>query len=52
MKLNTLKNLDRIIVLQKGKIIEEGTHNDLIGKQGSLYKELWQIQSASVLQDE
>ena len=51
-KLNTLKNLDRIIVLQKGKIIEEGTHNDLIGKQGSLYKELWQIQSASVLQDE
>ncbi len=51
-KLNTLKNMDRIIVLQKGQIIEEGTHDELMQKEGGLYKELWNIQCSSVLQDE
>lgn len=42
-RLSTLKNMDRIIVLDKGKIIEEGTHNELIKKDG-LYKKLWHHQ--------
>jgi ABC-type multidrug transport system fused ATPase/permease subunit len=36
--------MDRIIVLDKGKIIEEGTHQDLISKENSLYKKLWELQ--------
>lgn len=43
-RLATLKNMDRIIVLDKGKIIEEGTHQDLISKENSLYKKLWELQ--------
>lgn len=43
-RLSTLKHMDRIIVLDKGTIIEEGTHNKLIHKEHSLYKRLWELQ--------
>lgn len=43
-RLSTLKNMDRIIVIDKGKIIEEGKHSELLKKDKSLYKELWQLQ--------
>jgi ATP-binding cassette subfamily B protein len=43
-RLSTLKHMDRIIVLDKGVIIEEGTHNTLIHNEKSLYKKLWQLQ--------
>lgn len=33
-RLSTVKNADRIIVLDNGKIIEEGTHNDLLAQEG------------------
>ena len=42
-RLSTLKHMDRIIVLEQGKIIEEGTHNVLIA-QDSTYKKLWEMQ--------
>ncbi|MBP6104243.1 MAG: ABC transporter ATP-binding protein [Gammaproteobacteria bacterium] len=42
-RLSTLKHMDRIIVLQQGKIIEEGTHQSLIAGN-SLYKKLWDMQ--------
>ena len=42
-RLSTLKHMDRIIVLEQGKIIEEGTHNELIIK-ANLYKKLWEMQ--------
>jgi len=42
-RLSTLKHMDRIIVLEQGKIIEEGTHNVLINND-SLYKKLWEMQ--------
>jgi ATP-binding cassette subfamily B protein len=42
-RLSTLKHMDRIIVLEKGKIIEEGTHNELL-LSGKLYKKLWEMQ--------
>lgn len=42
-RLSTLKHMDRIIVLEKGKIIEEGTHNTLI-KTDSFYSKLWEMQ--------
>lgn len=43
-RLSTLKHMDRIIVLDKGKIVEEGTHNKLIRQTNSLYKKLWELQ--------
>ncbi|MGC4042491.1 MAG: ABC transporter ATP-binding protein [Armatimonas sp.] len=37
-RLSTLRNADRLIVLEKGKIIEMGTHAELMEKQGAFYK--------------
>ena len=36
-RLSTVKNADQIVVLDKGKIIEKGTHNELISLKGSYY---------------
>jgi ABC-type multidrug transport system fused ATPase/permease subunit len=41
-------NADRIIVLRKGKIIEQGSHNELIRKNGE-YKKLWNLQKGGYL---
>lgn len=43
-RLSTLKNMDRIVVIQNGKIIETGTHNRLL-RQGGEYSKLWHIQT-------
>ncbi|MGC9778431.1 MAG: ABC transporter ATP-binding protein [Candidatus Heimdallarchaeota archaeon] len=40
-RLTTIKNSDRIIVLDKGKIVEEGNHDDLMSN-GGLYSELYE----------
>jgi len=42
-RLSTIQHADRIIVLHKGEIVEEGTHNGLIAKQG-LYYDLYRLQ--------
>lgn len=42
-RLSTLKHMDRIIVLENGKVIEEGTHNILINHE-TIYKKLWEMQ--------
>ena len=43
-RLSTIQNADQIIVLNKGKIIEHGTHTNLL-QQGGLYKKLTEMQS-------
>ena len=43
-RLSTLKHMDRILVLDKGIIVEEGKHSELIHKPDSLYKRLWKLQ--------
>ncbi|MBR5154174.1 MAG: ABC transporter ATP-binding protein [Alphaproteobacteria bacterium] len=42
-RLSTLKNMDRIIVLDKGKIVEEGKPGDLLDKKGEFQK-MWELQ--------
>jgi ATP-binding cassette subfamily B protein len=42
-RLSTLKHLDKIIVLEAGKIIEQGSHDELI-KLGGVYADLWKRQ--------
>ncbi|BDR63807.1 ABC transporter ATP-binding protein [Clostridium tetani] len=41
-RLYTIKNADKIVVLDEGKIIEQGKHNYLMNKKG-LYKHLWDM---------
>lgn len=43
-RLRTIADSDRIIVLKNGVVLEEGTHTDLLKKEGSIYRELWDIQ--------
>jgi len=46
-RLSSIRNADYIIVLEKGKIVEEGTHNQLLVKKGSYYR-LYQTQLVKV----
>jgi len=43
-RLSTIQHADEIIVLKKGEIIERGTHNDLLAKNGA-YKQLYDMQA-------
>jgi len=47
-RLSTIAAMDRLIVIDKGKIIEEGSHTELIKKKG-LYARLWRHQSGGFL---
>jgi len=46
-RLSTLKHMDRIIVLDQGKIAEEGSHAQLIKNTNSIYYKLWKMQAFS-----
>ncbi len=45
-RLSTIVNADKIIVLENGKIVQQGVHKELLGQEG-LYKKLWQVQTGS-----
>lgn len=47
-RLSTLLNMDRILVFDNGKIIEDGSHEDLLNKNGH-YKSLWDAQIGGFL---
>lgn len=49
-RLSTLLHMDRILVFDKGKIVEEGSHAELLGKKG-VYKGLWDAQVGGFLGD-
>jgi ATP-binding cassette subfamily C protein CydC len=39
-----LENMDEILVMDEGKIVERGTHMELLARQG-LYRRLWDLQN-------
>jgi ATP-binding cassette subfamily B protein len=49
-RLGTLLHMDRILVFDKGKIVEEGTHSNLLEKAG-VYKKLWDAQVGGFIPD-
>lgn len=49
-RLSTIQRLDRIIVMDDGKIVEDGTHQNLLKKNG-LYARLWRHQSGGFMQE-
>lgn len=49
-RLSTIAKLDRIIVLDNGKIIEDGTHTELLKKKGT-YATLWSHQSGGFIEE-
>ena len=49
-RLSTIAKLDRIIVLDKGSIIEDGSHGELI-KQNGVYATLWKHQSGGFIEE-
>ena len=50
-RLSTLREMDRIIVMDRGTIMEEGKHADLL-RGGGLYSELWRYQAGGFIGDE
>jgi ATP-binding cassette subfamily B protein len=50
-RLSTLREMDRVLVLDQGKVIEEGSHDELVAK-GGIYAELWSHQSGGYVEVE
>lgn len=48
-RLSTIMKMDRIIVIQEGKIVEQGSHTELL-KKGGLYQKLWAMQAGGFIE--
>jgi ATP-binding cassette subfamily B protein len=49
-RLSTIAKLDRIVVLDDGKIVEQGSHSELL-KNGGIYAKLWSHQSGGFIEE-
>ena len=47
-RLSTIMEMDRIIVIESGRVVDTGTHTQLLQREGT-YKKLWQIQAGGFL---
>lgn len=48
-RLSTIMKMDRIVVLEKWKIVEDWSHSELLAKEDGVYKKLWDIQSGGFI---
>jgi ATP-binding cassette subfamily B protein len=48
-RLSTLSEMDRILVFDKGEVIEDGTHKQLLKKKNGHYKKMWEMQAGGFL---
>lgn len=46
-RLTTVKNADRIVVMKKGKIVEDGNHDELVRIEGGIYAKMASTQAKS-----
>ena len=51
-RLSTLRQMDRIIVMEEGRIVEDGTHDMLIRNPEGSYARLWSMQSGGFLKED
>ena len=49
-RLSTVMNMDRIIVMERGEIIEDGSHGQLLKKKKGVYKKLWDLQAGGFVE--
>lgn len=50
-RLSTIQHMDRIVVLEEGRVVEQGSHKDLLAQNGT-YAKLWAHQSGGFLNDD
>lgn len=50
-RLSTIRKMDRIVVIDDGRVVEEGTHDALVRRPKSLYHKLWKLQAGGFLKD-
>ncbi|HVV72371.1 MAG TPA: hypothetical protein VHI52_12880, partial [Verrucomicrobiae bacterium] len=50
-RLSTVRILDRILVFDDGRIVEEGTHESLVRKPGGAYRRLFEKQALGLVAD-
>ena len=50
-RLSTIAKLNRIIVLENGRIVEDGSHEQLLAKKRGVYAKLWARQSGGFIED-
>ena len=49
-RLSTIRHADRIYVLDRGRVAEEGTHEDLVAIEDGIYRALWDVQTGEAVE--
>ncbi|MDF1498039.1 MAG: ABC transporter ATP-binding protein [Patescibacteria group bacterium] len=50
-RLSTIVKMDRIVFIDEGRILEDGTHRELLEKKNGQYKKLWELQAGGFISD-
>jgi len=51
-RLSTIRKMDRIVVIDQGSILEQGSHEELTAKEGSMYRKLWELQAGGFVKND